>query len=157
MNVEKVTLVFSTRKGFASWLIRKVTWSRWSHVAILVDPGHLIDSTFTHRGVKLRTVTEALKDAADYTYVDFYVPSAAAVRMVARDELDKPYDWTALFGLWLKRDWQEPDSWFCSELVAYCFERAGCPLFRDGTTSRITPRDLWFIDPRATHGWQRGK
>lgn len=153
--MEKVTLVFSTNKGLASKLIRLVTWSRWSHVAILLNPTEVIDATFTHGGVKTRPLSEALAAAADYTMVDFYVPCAGAVRLAAYDELNKPYDWTALFGLWWHRDWQESDSWFCSELVAYAFQHAGYPMFRDAEMHRITPDHIWKLNPGITTGWTK--
>jgi len=151
--VEKITLIFSTNKGLASRLIRFVTWSRWSHVGIIIDPGHTIDATFTHGGVKIRPLADIYRDAKEYTFVDIYVPCAGAVRLAAHDELNKPYDWTALFGLWFKRDWQENDSWFCSEFVAYAFQKAGYPLFRDDQVHRITPDHLWKLAPGMTSGW----
>jgi hypothetical protein len=38
----------------------------------------------------------------------------------------KPYDWRAIFAFQFgERDWQEDDSWFCSELVAAALRASG--------------------------------
>ena len=56
-------------------------------------------------------------------------------------------DVTAIVGLGLHRDWQEDDRWFCSELVAWAFEKAGEPLFRAEVLRRVTPQHLWMLAP----------
>jgi hypothetical protein len=61
----------------------------------------------------------------------------------------KPYDLTALFGLLMRRDWQEEDRWFCSELVGWAFAQGGSPLFRADALHRITPQNLWMLAPAA--------
>ena len=37
----------------------------------------------------------------------------------------KPYDLTGIFGFVADRNWDEPDSWFCSELVAAALSKCG--------------------------------
>lgn len=56
----------------------------------------------------------------------------------------KPYDWRAIISFALgERDWREPDSWFCSELVAALLERLEIARFSDD--SRITPIMLYEV------------
>ena len=59
-------------------------------------------------------------------------------------------DGTAVLGLGLHRDWQQDDSWFCSELAAWSFQQAGSPLFRANAARRVTPQDLWMLQPVAS-------
>lgn len=55
----------------------------------------------------------------------------------------KPYDWSAITGLALNRDWRREGSYFCSELVVLAFEKIGTPLLNPGmAVFKVTPRDL---------------
>jgi hypothetical protein len=61
-------------------------------------------------------------------------------------QVGKPYDITAIAAFVARRDWREPDSWFCSELVAAGLEDAGwfaAPLATE--VNHLTPRDLLLI------------
>jgi len=51
----------------------------------------------------------------------------------------KPYDWRAIWGFVLNRDWRREDSWICSELQARALEIAGIvpPLYL--AANKITP------------------
>jgi hypothetical protein len=51
----------------------------------------------------------------------------------------KPYDWRAIWGFVVNRDWRQPDSWICSELQARALEVAGImpPLYL--AANKITP------------------
>jgi len=68
-----------------------------------------------------------------------------AIIAAACSQLGKLYDYTAILGLGFHRDWQEMDSWFCSELVAWAFDEAGLPLFRREVLHRVTPQHLWML------------
>ena len=53
----KIRLIFSNSKYPLSSLIRAVTWSDWSHVAILVDDNLVIESTLAKKGVRVDSVS----------------------------------------------------------------------------------------------------
>lgn len=58
----------------------------------------------------------------------------------------KPYDMTGILAFVLDRDWQEEDSWFCSELITAALVHCGhlrYPLVTP--TNKITPADLLLI------------
>lgn len=58
----------------------------------------------------------------------------------------KPYDTTGILGFVVDRNWQEEDSWFCSELVAAALEHCGYfdyPLA--APSNKITPADLVLL------------
>jgi len=128
-----------------SWLIRAGSWSRWSHVAI-VDGDSVIEA------VALKGVTRtplAVRTSQDpcWTVTDLACAQPQAVIAAAASQIGKPYDYTGVLGIGLHRDWQADDSWFCSELVAWAFQRAGVPIFRAGASHRVTPQELWMLQP----------
>lgn len=143
--MKTVRVLFSTTRWPLSAAIRAFTWSRWSHVA-LVDGATVIEAVAVH-GVRRALLADAIERAADYAFVDLPASDPAAVLAAAAGELGKPYDLTALLGLVLRRDWQECDAWFCSELVAWAFQAAGQPLLRSEVVRRVTPQHLWMLPP----------
>lgn len=131
-------ILCTNRRGF---LLRFLMWSRWSHSAILDDvSGMVYDSTLTQRGVRMHAVGEFLRKYPKHEIRD--IPMAPDAQPVGRrwllDQLGKPYDWTALLSWVVRRDWQEPDSWFCSELTEAFIAQFSIPRFRE-QASRITP------------------
>ncbi len=74
-----------------------------------------------------------------------------------RSQIGKPYDTSAIWSFYSKRDgrdWQEPDSWFCSELISAALAEYGVfPQHMAESFSRVTPRDLMLlISTRAEAG-----
>ncbi|EOE2603210.1 YiiX/YebB-like N1pC/P60 family cysteine hydrolase [Pseudomonas aeruginosa] len=143
--MERIQLLFSTTRHPFSGLIRAATWSRWSHVALVAGP-HVIEAVALG-GVRQVSKAYALQRASEYCLVDLPAHNAQAIIDAARSQIGKPYDWTAVAGLGLHRDWQEGDSWFCSELVAWAADQAGEPWFRPEALRRITPQHLWMLSP----------
>lgn len=134
-------VLFCTSKLPGAALIRAVTWSQWSHVA-LVDGDEAIEAIWP--AVRVAPLAEVIAAHSAHVIVDLPCRLPSDVIRAARSQVGKPYDLSALFGLLMHRDWQEPDSWFCSELVAWAFAQAGSPLFRADALHRITPQHLWM-------------
>lgn len=143
-------LLFSTTGSPFSALIRATTWSRWSHVA-LIDGDSVIEAAALH-GVRRIPAAQAVAAARRAAVVDMSCCDPQAVIAAAAEQIGKPYDWTAVLGLGLRRDWQEPDAWFCSELVAWAFDAAGQALFRPDSLRRVTPQHLWMLAPASPPG-----
>lgn len=141
-----VRLLFSTTENPFSSLIRAATWSRWSHVAIIEDGDTVIEAAALH-GVRRVTFVDAINRAKDAALVELRSADPAAVIAAAASQIGKPYDYTAILGIGLQRDWQEDDAWFCSELIAWAFDAAGQPLFRPDCMRRVTPQHLWMVAP----------
>jgi uncharacterized protein YycO len=135
-------VLFSTSKLPGAALIRAVTWSDWSHVAV-IDGEEVIEATWP--AVRVSALADVLAKHSRNIIVDIPCQDPAAVLAALRSQVGKPYDLTALFGLLVRRDWQEPDAWFCSELVAWAFDQGGSPLFRREALYRVTPQHLWMI------------
>ncbi len=147
--MQTVALLFSTTRSPFSWLIRAVTWSRWSHVSV-VDGDTIIEAHALH-GVIRTPLAEAIAKASECELVRLPAGDPAAVIAAAVSQIGKPYDWTALIAWLLRRDWQEDDSWFCSELVAWAFGKGGSPLFRPGILHRVTPEHIAMLAPADLH------
>jgi uncharacterized protein YycO len=141
-----VQLLFSTTRKPFSALIRAATWSRWSHVAMVAGP-HVIEAT-AQEGVRQVSLAYAISQASDYQLVEIPASAPQTIIDAARSQVGKPYDWTAILGLGLRRDWQEDDSWFCSELIAWAAAAAGETWFRCDALYRVTPQHLWVLPPR---------
>lgn len=142
--MSSIILLFSTSHHPMSAVIRACTWSPWSHVA-LVSGSFAIEAVTS--GVRKVPVLEAMNRAKQAAVVELPCRDPRAVIAAAESQLGKPYDFTAIVGLGLHRDWQEDDAWFCSELVAWAFEKAGEPLFRAEVLRRVTPQHLWMLAP----------
>jgi uncharacterized protein YycO len=142
-----VSLLFTNSADIFSRAIRVATWSRWSHVA-LVDSDRVIEA-YPQRGVQIIDTDEVARRSREYALVDLPCREPEAVLSSAASQAGKPYDYTAIVGLGLRRDWQEADAWFCSELIAWAFTQAGEPLFRADCLRRVTPQHLWMLAPMA--------
>lgn len=140
-----IRLLFSTTGHPMSAAIRIGTWSDWSHVAI-IDGGDVIEAAAL-AGVRRGPVVHAIDRARHSVIVELPCRDPQAVIAAAASQIGKPYDYTAILGLGLRRDWQEDDAWFCSELVAWAFQHAGVPLFRAECLRRVTPQHLWMLAP----------
>lgn len=145
--MEPVVVVFSRSKKIFSRLICLVTWSKWSHVG-LVHNNSIIEAVGS--GVRQVTLEEFHHDKREVIFVTYYVKDKAAVISFAQAQLGKKYDFSALIGILFKRNWGETTRWFCSELVAAALDSAGSSPFRRGLTGRITPNDLWMVNPERT-------
>ncbi len=140
-----ISLLFSNSRDPLSAAIRAFTWSRWSHVS-LID-GYCVIEALAPDGVVVNDTEVALLRAREFELVELPCRNPEAVRAAAASQVGKPYDYTALLGLGLHRNWQDEDAWFCSELVAWAFEQAGEPLFRADCLRRVTPQHLWMLGP----------
>lgn len=136
-------VLFCTSKLPGAALIRAVTWSKYSHVALVLEDGTAIEATYPKvRRVSLETILAA---HSKYVIVDIPTDCDKEIEEAAINQIGKPYDITALLGILVHRQWTDTDKWFCSELVAWCFAQGGHSLFREEDIHRITPQNLWML------------
>ena len=130
--------VVTTEWDPVSAAIRFSTRSWASHVEFLLDDGRTFGAK--KDGVKYRLASAC----RHYTRVELYTaPGIEDAFLWATSQSGKPYDFSAIFGIALDRDWRQTDSWFCSELVAAAFEQVSMPILNPGTVVwRVTPRDI---------------
>jgi uncharacterized protein YycO len=138
-------LIFSRRRTLSSALIRWFTWSRWSHVSVQVSDTLVIDSRALAGGVHYHPVERLLAESSAHEVVDLPLPDEAAALAWLQEQIGRPYDWSAVLGvLWRSVRWDEPDAWFCSELVEGAIVAGGLSRYR-APPARITPELLWVV------------
>jgi hypothetical protein len=143
-----IRLRFVTCNDPVSAGIRAAEYGFWaSHTEAVMPDGTLLGAHYDG-GVQAR--------AADYDKGEFSrelivsLPASPemtdAFHAFLRTQLGKPYDVEAIVAFVARRDWQEPDAWFCSELQAAAL--AACGWFAQALATEfnhITPRDLLLI------------
>ncbi len=147
--MEMLPIIFAKGRHPISYMIRAVTWSRWSHVGVLHD-GDLEWNGKTYTGLKVIEAAGGIGTAVT-PYSEFkarYNQTATAEipcdglgkayeRLI--EQLGKPYDFWALLGIALRvGSWADDTKWFCSELLAYA-----TGLWRVETNKRVTPDNIW--------------
>ena len=146
--MSRFAMILCKNSSVGSGLLRFAMWSRWSHSAILDRAtGVVYDSTMTHGGCRKWTTDEF---AAMYPHMEIRGMDVLPIAEVAATawleaQLGKKYDWTALVGFLIRRDWQEDDVWFCSEHTETFRSLFEVRRFRIGA-SRITPHHQDMIE-----------
>lgn len=135
-------LLFCRSRLPGSYLIRGLTFSAWSHVT-LIDGDTAWEATWP-AGVRRVPTARVLATHSAWQIAEIQVPRPADALAFLDRQRGRRYDTSALFGLALgRREWDEPDAWFCSELVAAALNAGGAELFRDAW--RVTPQMLFLV------------
>lgn len=156
----RIYVLFMRTRTISSPVIRFLTWSSWSHVALVDAHGTAYEARFQY-GCTARPVRYPLLEATRYQFGHCVVDSG--IKQFLAEQIGKRYDWTAVLGLGVHRDWQDDDSWFCSELVATAFARVKAPLVNK-RFGRVTPQDCYesprlhlyagnTVPPALREGW----
>lgn len=141
--MENIDVIFSRSNLVFSKAVRRYTHSEWSHGGILINSGTVLESTFSHRGVKLASLDDFKSRATATRIVSVAVPNRAAAIHAGMAQINKPYDYTAIAGILAnKRNWQEDDMWFCTELCAFVVQSGGALYFPPADIPLITPQRL---------------
>lgn len=157
--MNKIRLVFTRRPTLYSWLIRASTQYPfmtkfdtalgWSHVAVVLNDGHHIIDSVIGKGVRLRTLQSLIEvEGTQHIYGWLETPSTPNEGWLF-DQIGKGYDTSALPAFlvpdWIKfrRNWQERDKWFCSELAASWALNAGHRL--PEMPRFVSPNDLALL------------
>jgi uncharacterized protein YycO len=135
--------IYVRRSNPGSWLLRTALWSSWSHCAIVTPQDTVIEAAAFH-GVQEVTLASFVAGVSDHSLKDIALPDDAAAIQWAREQIGKPYDWWGAIGLALHREWNEDDSWFCSELVEGAAAAGGRQRFVQ-QAKRVTPQHSWMV------------
>lgn len=133
--MEKIRVRFTADEDIVSTVIRFGTWSEYSHVDFITSSGKAI-GCWPDDGVQYHDRT-----ADRVQFAEIEVNSAARVEEFILAQLGKEYDWSAIFGMFVRRDWNNPDKWFCSELIAAALLYDNIVIAKK-ESNRITPQDL---------------
>ena len=132
-------LLLARSNNIACKLLRLVMGSRWSHSAILDEVLDVVyDSGAFQGGVKVHDFRKWARMYPQFEVRPLMLFEETQARVWITEQFGKKYDWSAIFGIFFRRNWQEEDRWFCSELVEVMRNKFGEPKFRS-TAGRITP------------------
>ena len=132
-----IALKFSTGTGFGSGIIRWFTWSKYSHVDLILPNGTLLGA-LQGKGVGIREDSRG----GDKFTVNCSEEVAQRVLLNSISFIGKEYDWWGAFAFGPRRDWQDSKKWFCSELIVHLFAQAGLSLLNTRESHRISPAML---------------
>jgi uncharacterized protein YycO len=139
--METIKIRFVTCADLVSALIRDKTFCAYSHVEFVLDDGTTLGA-HASGGVAIRPANYDVFTKIAVFAVSVSQSQKDVIFSFAQAQVGKPYDFGAIAGLVVDRDWRDTSKWFCSELVAAAFEQAE-PLLRvPDSVDRITPRDL---------------
>lgn len=161
-NLKYGSLLFIRSNTFISWLIRQGLRFKYSHVAIYIGNGKIVESDWG--GVVSTDISKYLSNEAVTGEVINIKPKlidTATFISSVENEIGEPYDFTLFIGNVLSRIFKRPRNekglfdhskfWICSELAAYGLEKGGLQL--DLPVSQITPKDLYSaIKRRNSNG-----
>lgn len=154
--------IFARTKSPFSYLIRANTRGNgftiangWSHVAIIVGEkeDHVIDA-MALKGVRAPRTLDSFKQGfPDHEIRELKCPNDAAGINWLTTQIGASYDYQAYIDLLIylefdiKRDWQDPSNWFCSELAAEAAVKAGYNF--NGDEHFIVPNYLYTFTTAA--------
>jgi uncharacterized protein YycO len=143
--VNQISAVFCRDHSIGTPILRAAMWSPWSHVAPIIEdePDCIIDATL-FRGVQRRSKSGLLLHASKCEIRHFDCPSPQAAYDFARSQIGKRYDYAGVVGIGLRRDWQQDDAWFCSELFEAMLAAGGNPRFVRNA-GRVTVQHSWMV------------
>jgi uncharacterized protein YycO len=115
-DMKQITLQYATTGSFVSHAVRFMTWSEWSHVDYVLPDGRLLGAQGD--GVKIRPPDYEKFTSRCIQTFECTEEQYVIFTDFLYSQLGKPYDWTAIVGFVMRREWAADDSWFCSELIA---------------------------------------
>jgi hypothetical protein len=136
-----VTLQFVSDVSLSDTFIEWYGHDAFSHVDYVLPDNTLLGSRLPN-GVAIRqpnyeVFTRVLRVTVPCTDI-----VAASFDALAKSQIGKGYDTTAIMGFVFGRNWREPDTWTCTEYLAWVSE--GSLLFPEmlvTPTNRIDPQD----------------
>lgn len=152
--------------GLVPWLIRRLSRSEWSHVALYIGGGEMVEALGA--GVVRRSV-QAYEGRRRSRYCMAWRPDCpeevkARACQNAVEAIGYKYDYSAIWGIWLAiwqyrinrpNKKQESSRFFCSELVAVAFHQAGHDLFNMKSVNlhNAAPQDCIMGEGARVAGW----
>lgn len=122
--------MYSRKRAIGSLLIRAGAWfGPWSHTSIITPEGTVIEAVGS--GVREVPLRDAMARASAFEVVQVECPRPAAAIAFARAQIGKPYDFGAILGFIVRRDWQDRECWECTELAEAALVEGGRQRWRE--------------------------
>lgn len=143
----KLRIIFTNSFLPLSPLIRFVTWSKFSHMAIVINDEWVMHSDFN--GVHIEPLNNLKKRSKNWMIVEYECNNSQNIIDACLTLLGSEYDYGALVGIAFRRiELQDESKYVCSEFPeAGCF-KAGQAFFNTEYSSRITPQH-WLMLPHT--------
>jgi uncharacterized protein YycO len=137
LDYSKCRVLLFRGRGIVSGLIRWQTRGQYSHAAMLLPDGRVLES-WEGAGVRIT-------ELRDWAGVDVYeVPWMTAAQWqtaiaLATKHVGKKYDWWSVIRFVSRRKMPANDRWFCSELVFHALQAAGVNLLERIDPAEVSP------------------
>lgn len=143
----KLRIIFTNSFLPLSPIIRFVTWSKFSHMAIVINDEWVMHSDFN--GVHIEPLINLKNRSKNWMICEFQCENPQLIIDSCITLLGSKYDYGALVGIAFRRiELQDESKYVCSEFPeAGCF-KAGQPFFNTEYSSRITPQH-WLMLPHT--------
>lgn len=133
--IERCRVLLFRGRGVISALVRWQTRSIYSHSAILLPDGRILEA-WQGSGVRIRDLPSG--GGIEHFKVKGITPAQWRQAIAfGRDQLGKGYDYVSVLRFVSRRNAPENGRWFCSELVAAALQVAGLPFL-----SRVDPAEV---------------
>lgn len=160
--LQSADIIVATTDAPASRFIRYATFSAVSHALLYAGNGRVIEAV--GEGVRDTSLAEAIKEdilAVAYRHKQMTPTAAETILRFARSQVGKSYDYSGAAAAGLHNNtglcvallgvigcsvargirWEQPDRFFCSELVLAAYKAAGLYVV-DGNPSNAAPDDI---------------
>lgn len=142
---KNLRILFTTSKLPLSPLIKLVTWSKYSHIAIIINDKWVMHSDFN--GVHIEPLEDLLGRSKTYMIAEYECIDSQAMIDEGIKLLGRPYDYGALIGILIRRiELQDDSKYVCSEFPAALAEFTNQSFFCTDYLHRITPQH-WLMLP----------
>lgn len=144
MTVGIVTIRFSSKCHAGSRIMAVAAQSERFNHCMLFDQGMVYEAV-CWQGVRYVQPRVSMRGVKIYQDMDLVVPDIEAMRAFLREQLGADYDWAGAAGIpFLRSDnWQDPDKWWCSELIIAALAAGGLYVIDFSELERGTPNDLY--------------
>lgn len=135
----KVRIALFRGRGLMSALIRWQTWSDYSHAAIVLPDGSIIEAwQGLGAGVRRKWIEDW--EGIDVFDVDWLSEKTSKdVESFARTQIGKRYDYLGVLRFLNRRQIVSNGKWFCSELVFAAFYLSNIDLLARTEPCRVSP------------------
>lgn len=142
MNLPKVLLFRG--QGAISKMIKWQTNGNYSHAAIQLPSGAIIEAWHKPAKVRLRTPLKDWSNVEAYDVEGMTLAQWEKAIQWADQQIGKPYDFGGVFRFVTRWRKQQDEKWFCSELVFQAVLEGGVKLLDRITCSQVSPTVLSF-------------
>lgn len=143
-------IIFVEGTGIVSWLIKKVTGGKWSHVAMFVNDDYLVETEWNTRGRLINiNDTDYLTKNHEIIHIELTKEQQDLLNVAIYPFLGAKYDYLLIFKLFIKHVLKigfkrnTPQEVVCSELVAHILLILGVFGYNEFGVTNYSPNELY--------------